>query len=150
MFGSNSVSHVPVFRKQFGFVVAVLPISERHIAFKHCNTLQHTTSHCNTSSPDFVAAVALVSEQHTATHTIRFTAIHCNTHPIAAAHCNTLQQPAVAQVLKLQCSEQGWSFASCFVTHCNTLQHVATYCNTPQHAATYCNTLQRTITAHHL
>jgi len=32
------------------------------------------------------------------------------------------------------------------VSHCNTLQHIATHCNTLQHVATHCNTLQHTAT----
>ena len=115
-----------------------------------CNILHHTATH-----PAWISLQQSRSFQNNTLQLIQYdslqyTATRIQSLQHTATHCNTLQQPAVAQVLKLQCSEQGWSFASCFVTHCNTLQHVATYCNTPQHAATYCNTLQRTITAHHL
>jgi len=66
----------------------------------HCNTLQHTATHCKTRCNAL---------QHTATHltrtphvsscatllvcfiTLQHTAIHCNTLQHTATHCNTLQ-----------------------------------------------------------
>jgi len=50
----------------------------------HCNTLQHTATHCESVL------------QHTATHcnTLQHTATHCNTLQHTATHYNTLQQTA--------------------------------------------------------
>ena len=102
-----------------------------------CNIPHRTATHIQ---PGFrCSSTARFRATHCNSY-LRFTAIHCNTHPIAAAHCNTLQQPAVAQVLKLQCSGQDWSFASCFATHaaacCNILQHTATHYNSSSSVTT--------------
>ena len=94
---------------------------------KHCNTLQHTATHCNvhlTQGLFTPLQIVKVSLQHTATHcnTLQHTATHYNTLHL---HCNALQRIA---------------------THCNTLQHTAsrcTHCNALQHTATHCNTLHK-------
>jgi len=92
------------------------------VLLTHCNTLQHTATHCNTWP------------------ILQDTATHCNTGKsccrcyawtwmvsfgVLQAHCNTLQHTA---------------------THCNTLQHTATHCNTLQHGHPRCNCLQHTAT----
>ena len=85
----------------------------------HCNTLQHTATHCN--------AVGCPGANDTLQqcNTLRHTATHCNTLQRAATHCNTLQHAA---------------------TCCNMLQHAASHYNVPRHhdTATRCNTLQHT------
>ena len=112
----------------------------------HCNTLQHTATHCTTlHSPEDVllplgicmreallcyCEALLCSLQHTIfsrRHMLlplgvcmREALLHeTMTLQHSATHCNTLQQIA---------------------THCNTLQHTSTHCNTLQHTATHCNT----------
>jgi len=57
----------------------------QHAGTAHCNTLQHTATHCRTLG------------QHTATHcnTLQHTATHCRTlGQHTATHCNTLQHTA--------------------------------------------------------
>jgi hypothetical protein len=80
-----------------------------HIATAHYNTLQCTTTHCNTPETVLEAnaeqMVGTVQCKHTAS-------THCN--PVT---CNTLLRHTA--------------------THCNTLQHTATHCNTLQHTATH-------------
>ena len=94
----------------------------------HCNTLQHTATHCNKRLSLLVrsAGPTLVGNKcalyHSATHcnTLQHTAAHCSRLQQTAAHCNTLQHTAA---------------------HCSTLQHTTAHCSTLQHTATYCNTL---------
>jgi len=94
-----------------------------------CNTLQNTTSYCNTTL------------QHNTRNLIRTT------------HCDTLR---VCMYGETACASVPLQHTA---THCNTLQHTATrcayvymknlhaypyLCNTLQHTATHCNTLQHT------
>ena len=91
---------------------------------RHCNTLQHTATHCNT----LVLTCALFQIGNTLQHTTT----HCNTMQHTATHCNTWQHTPTLQHI---------------ATHCNTLQytaeilqHTATHCTslgTLQHATTY-------------
>ena len=113
---------------------------------RHCNTLQHTATLCNTLEQIL---------QHIATH--------CNTLQHFVTLCDTLQQ-----ILQHTATDTATRLISCkksrsmkhsestalhntlqqAVTQCNTLQHTAatlqhtaTYCNTLQHIATHCNKL---------
>jgi len=79
----------------------------------HCNTLQHTVTHCNHCNKLQQTAMSWDILW------VFATATHCNTWQHTATHCNTLQHTA---------------------THRNTLQHTVTHM---QHAATHCNTTQR-------
>jgi len=104
----------------------------------HCNTPQHTATHCNTLT------------QHTATHSrtsiesLVFTCAHCNTPQHTATHCNTLQHTATHRnTLQHTATHSRTSIESLVFTcaHCNTLQRTATHCNTlTQHTATHSRT----------
>ena len=81
----------------------------------HCDTLQHTATHCQntlqqteTKCNDWTLCVTWSYNKKDV-----FTVIHCNT----LQHCNTATLCVT------------WSYT----THCNTLQHTATHCNTLQH-----------------
>jgi len=87
----------------------------------HCNTLQHTETHC-------------IALKRWCAFGFSLTAAHCNTlqhlqHRCAfgflltASHCNALEYTA---------------------THCNTLQHIASFGFS--RTATHCNALQNTAT----
>ena len=94
----------------------------------HCNTLQHTATHCNNQGRILKVRHSCASNSppdSDEVHILQHAATHCNTLQHTATHCSTLQHTA---------------------THCNTLQHTATHCNTLQHATTHCNTLQHTAT----
>jgi len=101
---------------------------KRHLTYTcsdaHCNTLQHTATHCSTLQRAVTHCNTL---QHTATHcsTLQRAVTHCNTLQHTATHCNTLQHTAV---------------------HCNAQQHTATNYNIQQYTATRSNTLQHTAT----
>jgi len=73
----------------------------------HCNTLQHTATHCATLKKHIATHCTtlkkhtwlsgpLVVLQHTATHynTLQHTATHYNALQHTATHCNTLQYTA--------------------------------------------------------
>jgi len=73
-----------------------------HGGDRHCNTLQHTATHCNT-----LRSRRRQTVQHTATHcnTLQHTATHsahggdrqCNTLQHTATHCNTLQHTPLTE-----------------------------------------------------
>jgi len=122
----------------------------------HCNTLQHTATHCNTHCTTLQNAAthcnSLLAEWHT-----QHTATHCNTlqHTDTATNCNT-------HCNTLECLRTKMTAAR---TSGNTLQHTATHCNTLEclrprrtaartilqlnaahlhHTAPHCNTLCNT------
>jgi len=99
----------------------------------HCNTLQHTATHC--SVPSRALGGALCVEGQTLWD--RFMATHCNRLQYTSIHCNTLQSEGTCErahcVLRdKRCGTGSWHLTA---THCNTLQHTATHCNTLQHTA---------------
>ena len=133
--GQNSTLMLCVFicKYQFGprqaslLMLVLTPSAKLPVAYgyghiySHCNTLQHTATHCNTSADALCQlAVAYVYEHMYS---------HCNTLQHAATHCNTsahvLCQLAVACVYEH------------IYSHCNTLQHTATRCNALQQTATH-------------
>jgi len=82
---------------------------------QYIHTLQYVATWCITLCvrvsffPEFKTTKPQVCAlQHTATHTLQYTAAHYYTLQYTAIYCNTLQ-------------------------HCNILQHTATHCNTLQH-----------------
>jgi len=95
---------------------------------KHCNTLQHTTTHlCETLLPPRSSGLCMYKAlQHTATH--------CNTLQHTALHGVSRVTPAIIRGVCVQST----------ATHCNTLQHTATHCNTLQHACVLWITKQQT------
>jgi len=100
--------------------------------FEYCNALQHTATHCNVLSRQYIRNTS----RHAA---VKKNYLHClNT----ATHCNALQHTTMYRrdtvfVIHLETSHAA--------THCNTLQHTATHCNTLQHTATHYNILLRHI-----
>jgi len=84
-------------------------------AATHCNTLQHTATHCNM--------------QHTAICALRRSLD-------GSCYYNTLQHTATRNTLRYVLYSMILS-GGIPAAHCNTLQHTAT-CNTLQHA-THCN-----------
>jgi len=101
------------------------------------NTLQHTTSHCNTTL------------QHNTRNLICTT--HCDTLrvciyeetacasvplPHTATHRNTLQHTATHCAYVYMKKLHAYHYRS------NKLQHTSTHCNTLQHTATHCSTLR--------
>ena len=123
---------------------------------KHCNTLQHTATHCNKIATrcnqvqqgccKLLAVWVDCLTKSCTIHciTLHHTATHCNTLQHAATHYNTLQHNATRVALFVgriddQLGNRG-------ATHSNTLQHTATHCNTQQHTATHSNTQQHTAT----
>ena len=104
----------------------------------HCNTLQHTATHCN---PQFRMSAGTWWQRG-----------------IGFLMCIGLfpqKSPIISGSFAERDLQLKTSYASSppgtlfwfakmirFETHCNTLQHTATHCNTMQHPATQCNTLQ--------
>jgi len=77
----------------------------------HCNTLQHTATHCNTHVPLVVSILsASIQFKNSATS---FMFVTSNTLQHTATHCNTLQHTRTVGSVES-----------------NTLQHTATSCNT--------------------
>ena len=70
------------------------------------DTLQHTSTHCNTLQQDAPRNII----------TLQITATHCDTLQHTAARCNTLQKDMPRNI-------------SHATTHCNTLKHTAAHCN---------------------
>jgi len=138
--------------------------------FEYCNALQHTATHCNVLSRQYIRNTsrhAAVKKNYlhclnTATHcnALQHTtmyrrdtvfvihletshaATHCNTLQHTATHCNTLQHTTMYRRDTVFVIHLETSHAA---THCNTLQHTATHCNTLQHTATHYNILLRHI-----
>jgi len=139
-------------------------------AQRHCNTLQHAASlcntncnthynsHCNTPAASQCCGLdtRISTLQHTATrcNTLQHTATHSATHPTTHTATHTAHTPAVSDCCGLdpQTITQQHT-ATHTATHCNT--HCTTHCNTPtisdccgldthtsalQHTATYCTT----------
>ena len=144
---------------------------------KHCNTLQHTATHCNRCS-----------KQRTGRYSMLFTRVLAhvwrNTLQPLTTHCNTLQHTAIYTAsYSIICAIQvvskkpvGIPYYShvywhiLYITHCNTLQHTATHCNMcntgntqgtgcsillrrilmyfTKHSATNCNTLHHYAAQH--
>ena len=142
----------------------------------HCNTLQHTAPHCNTSCNTL---------QHTETHSVCDSTTHCNifcvwratsvlppsildsagthftllrtaTATHTATHCSKMHHTAIHSVregprmLYLLRALILW-ILSLFISLslkrlCNALQHTATHYSTRQHTETHGNTLQHTAT----
>jgi len=103
----------------------------------HCNTLQHTATHCNTTHGN--------TRQHTTTHKSHrvsridcdtLTATHCNTLQHIATHCNTLQVNLIARS-RLRAIKWVKFNGTLSAAQCSTVQHTATHCNTLQHTATH-------------
>ena len=84
----------------------------------HCNTLQHTATHCNS----FSHSLPFLSPS--------FSHTQCMWGTSTASHCNTLQHTATQCNTRTQCM---WGTTA---TPCNTLQHTATHYNTLQHTVT--------------
>jgi len=130
----------------------------------HCNTMQDTATHFNTSATQLqytarlqdMKSMGLVSVrdivltlQHTATYykTLQHTVTHCNT---LQHDCNTTATRCNTTATQLQHTlfpEEMKSMGFMSVTDMSpTFQHTATHCNTLQHTATHCNTMQNTAT----
>jgi len=62
--------------------------------------------------------------------------------PQVQTHRNTLQHTATPCNTPIHVPQGLWGISQ--VSHCNTLQHIATHRYTLQHPATHCNTLQHT------
>jgi len=62
--------------------------------YVHCNTLQHTTTHCNTTSsvkfasPSAVVVVGREGTVEAGVNSYQHTATHCNALQHTATHCN--------------------------------------------------------------
>ena len=111
----------------------------------HCNTVQRTATHCNTSLAHIIRAPLAG-------------------HHITARHCKTLQDTATQELLTLLARPSRSTISpqdtDHTATHCNTLQHKSnSHCqSTPhgtpyhfktlQHTATHCNTLQHKSSSH--
>jgi len=116
-------------------------------AATHCNTLQHTATHCNKSKTSMRVTLSKVpwSSVYATTHcnTLQHIETHCNTPQHIATHCNTSTGPLRGVARN---SIQGTS--SIYVTtHCNSLQLTATHCNTHVHTTSsqvHYNTWQHT------
>jgi len=139
----------------------------------HCNTLQHTATHCNTLQLAFEKRPAMPSDCPPGTRS------HCNALQRAATRCDALQHTATNCNLPLKSDLRCprivrlYTFAVCCsvlhvqrmftckhslqhnVMHCQTLQHTATNWNSQQHAFEQqpaipldcrCNTLLRAAT----
>jgi len=114
-----------------------------HVYFTttHCDTLQHTATHCNAPAHHLQQRVVCSAFDSTY-NTLQHTATHCNTLQHAAAHCNTLQHtPKHSKTLQHTCY-RAW----CAVHVTTRDLGVAMMYNTMQHTATHCNTLQHTAT----
>jgi len=99
------------------WVFVVCCCSEAVASTTHCNTLQHTATHCNK--------------------------LQCNKLQRTATHCITLNADHVDGARSLNCSANPDSLTlQHTTTRCNTLQHAATRCTTLQHSAIHCSTLQ--------
>jgi len=114
-------------------------------AYRHCNTLQHTATHCNPLQH------ITLTLQHMATqcNTLQHTATH-HTYTAAYRHYNKSFCVAVLYDT-LPCSSATYLMGShrwhaWIRAQILTLQHTATYCNILQHTATHCSTLQHTAT----
>ena len=99
----------------------------------HCNTLQHTATHCNMNASCLCTRTWWYG-----------CATHCNTLQRTATHCNTLQHTATLTTLPLRTYIWRNGVENCN-THCNTLHRIATHCNTLQHTATHCNNNDRAL-----
>ena len=85
------------------------------ITLKHCNTLRHTATCCNTH------CYALQHKERMATY------------------CNILHYAAIHGYTRPNTRQNTWQHTA---THSNTRQHTATCCNISQQAAACCNMLQ--------
>jgi len=98
-----------------------------HLASTHCNTRQHTATHCN--------------------NTLQCGHGRCH-HPNLAARVYTLPGCAALRRLWHQ-GIQALAFPNSSArttTHWNTLHHTASHCNILRYTATHCSTLQHTAT----
>jgi len=113
--------------------------------WKHCNTLQHAATHCNTHC-SILQHIAMQSGAFRVQHPqhvrslVSCTWTHCNTLQHTATHCNTLQRTAEQQ--SVCCSQHPQTRQVAFKSYMNTHKNIATHCDTLQHIATHCNTLQ--------
>ena len=84
--------------------VATASLDIRRSLCTHCNTLQHTATHCNTSDGRGILGYPQVS-----------LCTHCNTLQHTATHCNTPDGRSILRYPQVTL---------------HTLQHTATHCNT--------------------
>ena len=99
-----------------------------HFAATHGNTLQHTTTHCNTPHT-LLDVLNELQKGSLCCNTLQYTA-HCNTQNTlhTKTHCKTQQHAAT-----------GSGAGSTLTPRCNALQRTETLCNSLQHTATHCN-----------
>jgi len=138
-----------------------------YVAFTHCNTLQHTATHCNTHrffqhalkcffvrliskepcillKETYILAktpctLSTVSNFQNARTHFYVVWTTCNTLQHTAAFCNTLQLTVSIRTIALLC-DAGYEL------RCYQMQRTVTHFNTLQHTATHCHTLQHTLT----
>ena len=126
----------------------------------HCNTPQHTVTHCNTlqhcNTPQQTAThhIALHYRAEHVTYklvkrgfkaaSLQHTATHRNTPHHTTPHRTTLQHTSVrGRARDIQASQaRFWSRLT--ATHCHTLQHTTTHCTTPHRTTPHRTTLQHT------
>ena len=94
----------------------------------HCNTLQHTATHCDSGLQRVAACCSARDVAHEQQH--------------IAAHFNILQRCTRVGDSERVCVREcvGDSEIACTATHYTALQHNATHCDTLQHTATHCST----------
>ena len=90
-------------------------------ATHYCNTLQHTTTHCNTLRCAEAEAAIVPAATHGCIALQHTTATH---------HCNTLQHTALCRGRGGGCIALQYTI---YIHCCNTLQHTTTHHNTLQH-----------------
>ena len=114
---------------------AAVDVAVAYCNTKHCNTLQHTATRCNSLHLRQQQRLMLLQHittqgntfQHTATHcnTLQHIATHCKILQHTATYCSILQHTTIDLVLhRLQLLQQ--TAPQQTATDCNRLQHIAT------------------------
>ena len=118
------------------------PLSTQPPTAPHCNTQQHTATHCTTAHCNALQRAAIYTPRSRAHHPQCHHPLHRTaTQQHTATHCNTLQHMHLNH-------ERTASIAPPNPPHCNTQQHTATHCNTLQDTILYHKRAAINVTTH--